>query len=246
VGSLIKKEVALIIENELKNSDKEFVSVAGVKMGSDLRVATIYIRTLGSEKKALETLQKARKFIKHKLSKRVSLKFIPEIKFKLEKQNTQFFQFLVLFVISMFFPVHGNANTIDLGIGYFIPHGNFATVFSTGKELKGEISIKDPLFCRINFIYFKNKDVELELSQLGLGLSFRLHRLFSIQGGLGFYWLDIGYEFDKNSFLFIGMMFPIIKSQNIGINLSTFWYSSIPRGLSLTSSVSLKVFGDKY
>jgi len=57
VGSLIKKEVALIIENEFKNSDKEFVSVTGVKMGNDLKSATIYIRALGSEKRALEMLQ---------------------------------------------------------------------------------------------------------------------------------------------------------------------------------------------
>jgi len=153
---------------------------------------------------------------------------------------------LFVFVILIFSGTYSHANTIDLGMGYFIPYGNLATVFSTGKELKGEISIKEPLFCVVNFIYFKNKDVELELSQFGLGLSFRLHRLFSVQGGLGFYWLDIGYEFDKHSMLFMGITFPVIKSQDVGINLSTFWYSNIPRGLSLTSSVSLKLFGDKY
>ncbi|HID92962.1 MAG TPA: 30S ribosome-binding factor RbfA [bacterium (Candidatus Stahlbacteria)] len=243
VGSLIKKEVALIIEKELKNANKEFISVIDVKIGNDLRTATIYIRALGSEKRALEILQKARKFIRYKLSKRVSLRFIPEIKFKLEKNMPLFLLFVS--VISIFFNMQSHANTIGVGMGYFVPYGNLATVLSTGKELKGEISIKEPLFCMINFIYFKNKDVELELSQLGLGLSFRLHRVFLVQGGLGFYWVDIGYEFDKHSLLFMGITFPIVKSQNVGINLSTFWYSNIPRGLSLMSSVSLNLFGDK-
>lgn len=243
VASLIKEEVALIIENELKNPDKELVSVTHVKMGSNLKTATIYIRALGSEKRALEMLQKARKFIRYKLSKRVSLKFIPEIKFKLE-ENRQFFLLFVL-IISIFFSINSHANTIGLGMGYFIPYGKLATVFSTGRELRCEMSIKEPLFCTANFSYFKNKDVEMELSQFGLGLSFRLHRVFSVQGGLGFYWLDIGYEFDKHSLLFMGITLPVIKSQNVGINLSTFWYSNMPKGLSLTSSVSLRLFGDK-
>jgi len=244
VGSLIKEEIALIIEKELKDPCKEFVSVTGVKMGRDLKAATIYIRALGNEKRALEMLQKARKFIRYKLGKRVSLKFIPEIKFKLENQNVQFFS-LFVFVILIFFSTCSLANTIDLGMGYFIPYGNLATVFSTGRELRGAMSIKGPLFFTANLICCKNKDVEFKLSQLGLGISFRPHRVFSIQGGVGFYWLDIGYELDKNSLLFMGITFPVIKSQNVGINLSTFWYSNIPRGLSFTSSISLRLFGDK-
>lgn len=244
VGSLIKEEVALIIEKELKDPGKEFVSVIGIKMGSDLKAATIYIRTLGNEKRALEMLQKARKFIRYKLGKRVNLKFIPEIKFKLENQNVQFFS-LFVFVILIFFSTCSLANAIDLGMGYFIPYGNLATVFSTGRELRGTMSIKGPLFFTANLICFKNKDIELKLSQFGLGLSFRPHRVFSVQGGIGFYWLGIGYEFDKNSLLFMGITFPVIKSRNVGINLSTFWYSNIPRGLSFTSSISLRSFGDK-
>ena len=242
VGSLIKKEVAFIIENELKSANEEFISVIGVKMGNDLRTATIYIRALGSEKRALEMLQKASKFIRYKLSKRVSLKFIPEIKFKLKKQNMEFFLFILM---TLFFPVCTYANTIDLGMGYFVPYGNLATIFSVGKEFNSKINIKNFLFCMINFVYFGNRDEKLELSQFGLGLSSRLHKRLSVQGGLGFYWLDIGYEFDKHSLLFTGITLPIIKNQNVGINLSAFWYSNVPRGLSLTSSVSLSLDGDK-
>ncbi len=87
VGDLIKEEVADIIMHKLKDPRLGFITVTDARVSSDLRHAKIYISVLEALKKdeTLKILMSSAGFIRGELSKRVKMKFIPEIVFKFDE-----------------------------------------------------------------------------------------------------------------------------------------------------------------
>ena len=67
------------------HTDKKNISitVTQVKTSSDLKIAYVFVLSLGgyNEKEVIENLTNFKGYIKKKLSKKVNLKFMPEIKF---------------------------------------------------------------------------------------------------------------------------------------------------------------------
>lgn len=87
VAEQMKKEIADILKNEIKDPRLGFVSVTEVELSPDLRYAKVYISIFGDEqakKESLEVLVRATGFVRREIGQRLSLRFVPEITFKFD------------------------------------------------------------------------------------------------------------------------------------------------------------------
>jgi len=84
IADQIKKLVSVIIDRELKDPDKGFITITHVKMSGDLRIAFIYFTDLGGKEAAersLQALNRAKNFIRNAIAPHLKLRFIPELRF---------------------------------------------------------------------------------------------------------------------------------------------------------------------
>ncbi|MEW6607468.1 MAG: 30S ribosome-binding factor RbfA [bacterium] len=87
VGALIKEEISDIITRKIKDPRIGFVTITDVEVSKDLQVAKVFVSIYGddeSKRNTLEGLTNARRFIHNELRKRMRIKFIPEIIFKID------------------------------------------------------------------------------------------------------------------------------------------------------------------
>jgi ribosome-binding factor A len=86
VSDLLREEIADIIMYKLKNPRIGFITVTGVDVTDDLKMSVVFLSVLKEEDKkpTLEILNSARSFIRSELSKRLRMKFIPSVEFKLD------------------------------------------------------------------------------------------------------------------------------------------------------------------
>lgn len=86
VGDLLREEIADIIIYRLKDPRIGFITVTGVDVTDDIKIARVYVSVFHDEerKTTLEILNDAKSFIRSELSKRLRMKFIPSIEFKLD------------------------------------------------------------------------------------------------------------------------------------------------------------------
>ncbi len=87
IKDLIKEEVANIIMHKLKDPRLGFITVTDAKVSNDLRHAKVFISVLEEAKKeaSMKVLTASIKFIKSELSRKVKMKYLPELTFKLDK-----------------------------------------------------------------------------------------------------------------------------------------------------------------
>jgi ribosome-binding factor A len=86
VSDLLRKEIADFIMYKLKDPRIGFITVTGVDVTDDIKIARIYVSILKDEerKTTIEILNSAKSFIRSELSKRLRMKFIPSIEFRLD------------------------------------------------------------------------------------------------------------------------------------------------------------------
>jgi ribosome-binding factor A len=89
VAEEIKKSASQIINNELKDPRiSGLISVTKVVVTKDLRNARIFLSIYGGEnekQKVFEGIKNAEGFIRKELARRVRMKFVPEISFKIDE-----------------------------------------------------------------------------------------------------------------------------------------------------------------
>jgi len=89
IAEEIKKEVSRLIRESIKDPRlPEFVSVTAVKVTRDLRYARVYVSIYGDEEKkkaAIAALTSASGFIRREIGQRISLRYTPEIQFRLDE-----------------------------------------------------------------------------------------------------------------------------------------------------------------
>jgi ribosome-binding factor A len=70
----------------LKDPRIGFITVTGVEMTEDLKMARVFVSILKEEERdlTLQILNDARTFIRSALSKRLKMKFIPSVEFSLD------------------------------------------------------------------------------------------------------------------------------------------------------------------
>jgi len=91
VSDLIKEEIAKIIMHKLRDPRLGFVTVTGSKVSDDLRHATVYVSVLEEAKRdeTLKILTSSASFIRTELSKRIKMKFVPALFFKIDESIEQ-------------------------------------------------------------------------------------------------------------------------------------------------------------
>ena len=87
VSSLLKKEITLILQNDLENDliRDHFVNISKIDLSGDLQHCKIYITSTAQEKvrkEIVENLNTAKNSIRHSLGKRIEMRRVPEIIFK--------------------------------------------------------------------------------------------------------------------------------------------------------------------
>jgi len=85
VNQLIKEEVSLLLQRELKDPRLGFVTVTEVDTSKDLRQAKIFVSVLGGDeqwKASMTALTSARGFVRNWLRQNLDLRVTPEIDFR--------------------------------------------------------------------------------------------------------------------------------------------------------------------
>lgn len=87
--SLFKHEISLLIQNELKDPRiKGIVSITYIKLAKDIKNALIFISIMNNDEGKLEVIEglnSSSSFIRKRLGKLLTLKYIPRITFKLDE-----------------------------------------------------------------------------------------------------------------------------------------------------------------
>lgn len=83
LNSTFVKEISYILSTEVKDEDIKFVTITDCDITSDLSYAKVYFTVLDMSKKidTLKALDRAKSFIRGKLSERVDIRHTPELKF---------------------------------------------------------------------------------------------------------------------------------------------------------------------
>ncbi len=85
VNQLIREEVSMLLQRELKDPRLGFVTVTEVEVSKDLRQAKIFVSVLGDEAKwtaSLQALESARGFVRNWLRQHLDLRVTPELLFR--------------------------------------------------------------------------------------------------------------------------------------------------------------------
>ena len=99
VASLMKDELSLLINRELKDPRVPFVTVTSVELTRDVKQATVYISIVSIDqthtdpdltRQVLEALREAKGFLRKQLAGIMQLRFMPDLVFKEDKglENT--------------------------------------------------------------------------------------------------------------------------------------------------------------
>jgi len=87
VASDVKEEAGRIVAQELKDPRIGMTSVVSVDMSPDLKIATIFLSILDHQnaEDTIEGLNNAKGFIRSELADRLNLKYVPELRFEIDK-----------------------------------------------------------------------------------------------------------------------------------------------------------------
>jgi ribosome-binding factor A len=99
VASMMKDELSLIINRELKDPRVPFVTITNVELTRDTKQATVHVSIISVNathtdpdlmRQVLEALREAKGFIKKQLAAVMQLRFMPDLVFKEDKglENT--------------------------------------------------------------------------------------------------------------------------------------------------------------
>lgn len=92
IGELLHEEISQLLQREVKDPRLGFVTVTGVDVSPDLRQARVYVTVLGDKaesKAALAGLASAASYFRSILRHTLSLRYIPELTFKLDTSLEQ-------------------------------------------------------------------------------------------------------------------------------------------------------------
>lgn len=90
VGELIRHALSELLargETHDPELDGRVITVPEVRMSPDLKIATVYVMPLGGQKThgVVKALGRDARHLRHELSRKVTLKFLPELRFRLDE-----------------------------------------------------------------------------------------------------------------------------------------------------------------
>ncbi|CCK78630.1 30S ribosome-binding factor RbfA [Desulfobacula toluolica] len=84
ISGEIQYAITELLSKKMQDPRIEMVTISGVNLSSDLRVADIYIAVFGDKKRikdALNGFKKSKGFIKKSIAPKLGLKYMPELRF---------------------------------------------------------------------------------------------------------------------------------------------------------------------
>ncbi|MCA9398709.1 MAG: 30S ribosome-binding factor RbfA [Candidatus Omnitrophica bacterium] len=84
VNQQVRREIGLIIQQEMSDPRLQFVAITRVDVSKDLRTARVFFNVIGDSKKILDAknaLQSARGAIRRKVGQKIKMRFTPEFSF---------------------------------------------------------------------------------------------------------------------------------------------------------------------
>ncbi|MCK4940630.1 30S ribosome-binding factor RbfA [candidate division WOR-3 bacterium] len=84
IASILSREISDIIGHEIKDPRLGFVTITTVDVSIDLKTAIVYFSSLDDKSEGLETLNRAKGYIRSSLAHRIRMKFIPNLEFKID------------------------------------------------------------------------------------------------------------------------------------------------------------------
>jgi len=88
VNQLIREEISMLLQRELKDPRLGFVTVTHVETSPDLRLAKVFVSVLGDEAQwtaSLTALASARGFVRNWLRQHLELRQTPELDFRADR-----------------------------------------------------------------------------------------------------------------------------------------------------------------
>ena len=91
VADLLKKEIALIISNEIKDIRLQNINITAVKVSDDIGIATVFYTIIGESVKKQESkidekiLKKFSGMVRSSLARKIKIRRVPKIKFKFDE-----------------------------------------------------------------------------------------------------------------------------------------------------------------
>lgn len=87
VESVLKREIATLLLQEIKDPRLAFSTVTGVSLTSDYKTAHVYVSIMGDEeakKRSMEALHASSGFVRKQVGDNVRMQFTPKILFVLD------------------------------------------------------------------------------------------------------------------------------------------------------------------
>ncbi len=87
VSDLLREEIAEIVMKKLKDPRLGFLTITGVDITDDLKIAKVYVSILKGEEREtnLDILNSAKGFIRSEIARRVRMKTIPSLEFRIDE-----------------------------------------------------------------------------------------------------------------------------------------------------------------
>jgi ribosome-binding factor A len=88
LGEAIAHELSDVIRSRMHDPRIGFASVTSVELSADLRYAKVFVSVMGSPEEQQATMQALRHgagFMRHELAQRLSIRYTPELTFKLDE-----------------------------------------------------------------------------------------------------------------------------------------------------------------
>lgn len=90
VADQLQKELAVLIQREVKDPRLGMVTVSGVTVSRDLGYSDVYVTLLGEQeperiKENLQVLKRAAGFLRSQIAKRIKLRHVPELRFHFDE-----------------------------------------------------------------------------------------------------------------------------------------------------------------
>ncbi|HVZ79286.1 MAG TPA: 30S ribosome-binding factor RbfA [bacterium] len=88
VSEAIKREISVMLTQEVKDPGIHFVTVTGVETTDDLRHAKVFVSILGDDgtrQETMQALERAKGFLRGEIGHRLQLRYTPELQFRLDK-----------------------------------------------------------------------------------------------------------------------------------------------------------------
>ncbi len=91
IADLLKKEISLIIKNDVKDSRLQNINITAVKVSDDIGIATVFYSVIGEsihkeESKIDETiLEKFSGMVRSNLARKIKIRRVPKIKFRFDE-----------------------------------------------------------------------------------------------------------------------------------------------------------------